>query len=128
MSYSQLFVWAKVNLSKKKYSCPLGREKRLVSWPRESGLLSTACKPGGPFPPPAPCCSALGLWACLALSVPLAHTVSSACRGPQVHLTQSAGTTTLTSSTAGGFLTGCHWSCWAAAATGTRGFQLGIKK
>lgn len=33
-----------------------------------------------------------------------------------------------TSSSAWGFLTGCHWPCWAAAAIWARGVQLGIKK
>lgn len=57
-----------------------------------------------------------------------AHRASSALEAPCAVLTQAAGPPTSTSSTAQGFLTGCHWPCWAAAATGARGVQLGIKK
>lgn len=94
--------------------------------PDSCARLSPICQP--PFSLPTPFYSTLSFHVRIATSVPVHTGPPLLWKAPCAVLTQAAGPPTSTSSTAQGFLTGCHWPCWAAAATGARGVQLGIKK
>lgn len=128
-----VFGLIKSKQPQRKVFLPVGkREEEIGPWAKAFGLLSVADKAIHSWPdslfPTNP------LWLCPELLCLLgylcasAHGASAALeRHCELFSLSQGALPTFTSSFARGFLTGCHWPCWAAAAIWARGVQLGIK-